>query len=118
MSEHTPETFELRFHHAIPGWCKIIGLNIREIPECEGAGFMVEENEARRIVAAINAVKDIPTEALEGGVVGELINEVYKALLVSFETLEDHPHPTNHNTISNGINLALCVLAKAKGGSQ
>ncbi len=43
---------EIRFHHAIPGWCKVFGLHIREIPECEGGGYMVREDQARMIVAA------------------------------------------------------------------
>ena len=41
---------ELRYHHAIPGWCKVIGLKIRPVPECEGGGFMVREDQAELIV--------------------------------------------------------------------
>lgn len=43
---------ELRFHHAIPKWCELVGVKIREIPECEGGGYMVPEEQARMIVAS------------------------------------------------------------------
>jgi hypothetical protein len=41
---------ELRYHHALPGWCKVLGLDIRTVPELEGGGFMVREEQARQIV--------------------------------------------------------------------
>lgn len=69
-AKHT--SFELRFHHAMPGWCKIIGLQIKPVPECEGGGYKIPETQARLIVAAVNACAGIPTEALEAGVVGEM----------------------------------------------
>lgn len=53
MSKHT---LELGFHHAIPGWCKIFGLETRIIPECEGGGMMIEETQARNIVDCVNAL--------------------------------------------------------------
>ena len=46
------EAMELRYHHAMPGWCKIIGLKVRPVPKCEGGGFKVEEKQARLIAAA------------------------------------------------------------------
>ena len=54
MSE---QKLELRFHHAIPGWCKIVGLKVREIPECEGGGYMLREDQARQLVAASEMYK-------------------------------------------------------------
>lgn len=43
---------ELRFHYVFPKWCKLVGVKIREIPECEGGGYMVPEEQARMIVAS------------------------------------------------------------------
>lgn len=54
MKNKSNNLFELRFHHAIPGWCKIKGLQIKEIPLCEGGGFMILEPQARVIVDALN----------------------------------------------------------------
>ena len=63
MEQDTEDTrpFQLRFHHAIPGWCRVVGLHIRTIPECEGGGFMVTEVQAKIIMDALNA-----NAALEG----------------------------------------------------
>lgn len=46
---------ELRFHSAIPGWCKLVGLQIKAVPECEGSGFMVRQDQAERIVELAKA---------------------------------------------------------------
>lgn len=50
--KNIPGPYEIRFHHAIPDWCKIIGLNIRDIPECEGGGHAIPEKDAWLISGA------------------------------------------------------------------
>lgn len=42
------EPFEIRYHSAMPGWIKVIGLTIRQVPECEGGGYMLREDEWNR----------------------------------------------------------------------
>jgi hypothetical protein len=44
---------DLKFHSAIPGFCKITGLDIRTVEESEGGGYMVNEYQARQIVDAL-----------------------------------------------------------------
>jgi hypothetical protein len=58
LSGRTPSAdpldgLELRYHNAMPGWCKIVGLKIRTVPACEGAGFMIEREQALAIMALI-----------------------------------------------------------------
>ncbi len=96
-------SLDLRFHHALPGWCKVIGLKIREIPECEGGGYMIPEAEARRLIepdirARAKAVDDWFIKQREGkhfgpsfymlalcGEVGEAANLLKKHLRGDFE---------------------------------
>ncbi len=51
MSEDTNPLngFEIRYHHALPDWCKVLGLDIREIPECEGGGYRIPKAKAEAI---------------------------------------------------------------------
>lgn len=52
LGENDPlEGIELRYHTAMPGWCKIVGLDIRAIPECEGGGFAIRKDQAEHIVS-------------------------------------------------------------------
>jgi hypothetical protein len=44
---------ELLYHHAMPGWVKLKGVDIRPIPECEGGGYAVRESVAKSIEDAI-----------------------------------------------------------------
>jgi hypothetical protein len=44
------EVFELKYHSAMPNWCKIVGLDIKIVPEWEGGGFMVRRDQAEQIV--------------------------------------------------------------------
>jgi hypothetical protein len=44
---------EIRYHNAMPGWAKLVGLKVKAIPECEGGGFMIEKVQAEKIVAAL-----------------------------------------------------------------
>lgn len=45
---------DLRYHHAIPGWCRVIGLQIRAVPECEGGGYMIRQDQAERLIKLLN----------------------------------------------------------------
>lgn len=67
------------------------------------------EADARRIVAAINACQNIPTEALEDGVISELVKRL-ETLAVAVAQ-ED-----NWTLLDNAINDLLYSLAKLKGG--
>lgn len=49
----TEDKYEILFHHAIPGWCKIKGLLIKEIPLCEGGGYAIKEEQAKIIIEAL-----------------------------------------------------------------
>jgi hypothetical protein len=44
---------ELHYHPAMPNWCKLKGLKIRAIPECEGGGFAVDRRQAEAIIALL-----------------------------------------------------------------
>jgi len=55
MTEQSIEALELRYHSAMPGWCRIIGLKIKAIPECEGGGFAIVQPQAEAICAALAA---------------------------------------------------------------
>ena len=46
--------------------------------ESYSVGFSIELYWSRRIVACVNACEGIPTEALEGGVIGELLETMEK----------------------------------------
>lgn len=43
--------YELRYHSAMPGWVKVVGLRIRKIPACEGGGYAIPEEAGKRLVA-------------------------------------------------------------------
>ena len=47
---HALSNLELRYHAAMPGWVKIVGLKIRAIPECEGGGFAIDRQQAETIM--------------------------------------------------------------------
>ena len=57
---------ELRYHNAMPGWCKIVGLKVKQVPECEGGGVKFLEEDAKIIVAAINHMQEITAPQEEG----------------------------------------------------
>lgn len=46
--------YELRYHNAMPGWCKIIGLEIRKIHKCEGGGVAFKEEDANKMIESLN----------------------------------------------------------------
>lgn len=47
---HALAGLELRHHSAMPNWCKMIGLKILAIPECEGGGFAIDRLQAETIM--------------------------------------------------------------------
>jgi hypothetical protein len=47
---HSLDNLVLKYHPAMPNWCKIIGLKIKPIPECEGGGFAVYRHQAEIIM--------------------------------------------------------------------
>jgi len=71
------KALELRYHSAMPGWCKVIGLRIRAIPECEGGGFAVAQPQAEAIVQALTSL------------VPEDVAGVVKRLRMFFEGTEE-----------------------------
>lgn len=67
MSEHSPEPWKTDDH--LPGWVLIEDANGREIVEQQGqyedSGWTFSRKDARRIVAAVNALAGVPIEVLE-----------------------------------------------------
>lgn len=85
--KHLLGPYEIRYHHAISGWCKIIGLKIKEIPECEGGGYMIPEKDAHLIVTAtelLEAAENVK-DLIEGWMNGPLFARI------TWESEEDHP---------------------------
>lgn len=53
--EHSSFPFEILYHNAMPDWVKIKGLDIHAIPDWEGGGFAVRQDQARLIITAVNS---------------------------------------------------------------
>lgn len=45
----------IRYHSAMPNWCKLHGLDIKAVPLSEGGGFMVRRDQAEAIIALLIA---------------------------------------------------------------
>ena len=71
-----------------------------------------ERTNARRIVAVINACQGISTEALEQGIVAELLANL-KTLLEQID--EDVPTDITTRHFANAYDEAVATLAKATG---
>jgi hypothetical protein len=41
---------DIRYHVAMPNWCKLVGLEVRAVHPSEGGGFMVRRDQAERIM--------------------------------------------------------------------
>lgn len=63
--------YELRFHPALPGWCKVLGLEIKAVPACEGGGFM------------------LPTAAGQALVEGQALHRGLRARIADLEAERD-----------------------------
>lgn len=90
-------------------------LNSKTGPDVVSAPAMrqMPAEDARRIAACWNACQHIPTEALEAGVVGELVEAVRKASLWvdQFRALPGHKWAAVCM-----LRVLEAALAKAKGG--
>jgi hypothetical protein len=51
---------DIRYHAAMPRWCKLVGLEIRAVHPSDGGGFMVRRDQAERIMELIG--KPVTTE--------------------------------------------------------
>ena len=90
-----------------------LALTLNPYAGAVGAGAMVEGNTAR-IVAAWNACDGISTEALEGGVVRDLL----EALQLAYRHLNggsDSLTPMEH---AQAFKLARAAILKATGGAS
>ena len=98
-TQHAPEPWEV---HEGLDYCHIYGGEFNHsgnpIAEC----YKNDAN-TRRIVAAVNACKGISTEALEGGVVNDLLEACKKANTCA--SIPDYV-----------MDLIRAAIAKAKGG--
>lgn len=70
-----------------------------------------ERANARRIVAAVNACKGISTEALEQGVVAELLQQ----LMLLADHLETPPHALSEQLRALRLRETRATIAKANG---
>ena len=80
-----------------------------------GGPERIHEESTRRMVASVNACAGIPTEALEAGVVGEMLEA-----LESIATIVLRPFPAPEaeaRRVNEAVETALNVLAKARGES-
>lgn len=51
---HGPlDDITIRYHAAMPNWCKLNGLDIRAVHPSEGGGFMVRRDQAEAIIALL-----------------------------------------------------------------
>jgi len=48
------QNISIRYHSALPQWAKVVGLEIRSVPKCEGGGFMIRKDQAEKIVELFN----------------------------------------------------------------
>ena len=58
MSENTTargplDDITIRYHAAMPNWCKLNGLDIKAVPVSEGGGFMVRRDQAEALIALL-----------------------------------------------------------------
>jgi len=87
--------------------------------DAENRQYLEAEANARRIVACVNACEGIPTEALEAGVVRELVEalERCKEILDDLECECDSYHGFECS-IHKDRELVRGVLAKVRGGGD
>jgi len=74
----------------------------------------INEANARRIVAAVNACEGISTWALEQGVIAELMLQ----LMVLADHVESQPHEFTEALRKLRVKEARAAIAKAKGAAQ
>ncbi len=117
---HTPEPWEHGDNGLVYGQCREDDVeapfvcDVIEDSAMQALGMLspVEEANARRICAAVNACKGISTSALEQGIVAELLAKL-KTLLEQID--EDVPNDITTRHFANAYDEALATLAKATG---
>lgn len=111
-AKHTQGELKYASESINPDWAVVTDANgsvVANVPDVVSAPAMRQmpaEANARRLVACWNACQSIPTEALEAGVVGELVE--------ACRTLVDSSLPAWPGR--SAIEIAHKALAKAKGG--
>lgn len=70
--EHTPEPWKIGAYGMVVARGEHGGIVIADVPRTDGDP--AAEANARRIVACVNAFAGISTEAIEGGVIAELVS--------------------------------------------
>jgi hypothetical protein len=88
-TDHTPEPW--RIHRLNNGWPVITG-DAHDIADLRynGKGLAHVEANARRICAAVNACKGISTEALEQGIVAELLEALQAQDMAEWDPEASH----------------------------
>ena len=91
MTEHTKEPWEYRLHNPEGGNQSLYIEAPRDGRCSDGVAEIIPrgkgklgEPDARRIVACVNACQGIPTEALEDGVVEEMVTAAKKYLETNY----------------------------------
>lgn len=80
--QHTPEPWEAKPQHTTAYGTPIHTVQPNGRDEYDHIANVFGEANARRIAAAVNACAGIPTEALEGGVVAELLARCKDARII------------------------------------
>lgn len=111
-TKHTPGPWKVRnWREVFKGTRRICSVNAGESLPI-GEELDRAASNARRIVAAVNACEWISTEALESGVVAELL----EALRIVRDTL---PHINgNASSVNSLLKLTGAAIAKATGEQQ
>ena len=57
MTENRTVTtkYEVQYHAGNPSICRVKGLTLKQLPECEGGGWFTDEKIAKIICEALNA---------------------------------------------------------------
>jgi hypothetical protein len=118
-SKHTPEPWEHGDNGIIYGQCGEDDVEppfvcvVIEDSAMQALGMLssVEEANARRIVAAVNACQSIITEVLEQGIVAELL----QLLMLLADHLETPPHDLTEAMRALRLREARVTIAKANG---
>jgi len=94
---------ELRYHAAMPNWCKLVGLEIRTVPECEGGGFMIQKDQAEHIARSLEREKALG-EAQDPDMLDTIADEI-----------DCHEHSARAHSLRVIAKQQRAALAKARG---
>ena len=113
MSGHTPGPMNRNpFPPQKP--LEVAGLHLAHFSK--GAGGGIPEANARRICAAWNACEGIPTEALEAGVVKDILEALRGCKAAMCEA--SNMHNRSAQVLSEHIHAARAAIARATGESK